>query len=101
MAEDLDVCLEMSGYSTALPEMIANMNHGGQIATRALRASSIGIDSAMVVAHMLTLQAIYERAMYESWFVISALLQSNPALQQVISQVITDYVPAGEWDCGF
>lgn len=101
MAEGFDVGLEMSGHPTALPEMIDNMNHGGRIAMLGLPASSIDIDWATVVTHMLTLQGIYGREMYETWYAMSAMLQSSERLHQAISQVITDKIPAGEWERGF
>ncbi len=101
MAEGFDVGLEMSGHPTALPEMIGNMNHGGRIAMRGLPASSIDIDWATVVTHMLTLQGIYGREMYETWYAMSAMLQSNDWLYDAISSVITDQLPASEWEQGF
>ncbi|GAB3248985.1 L-threonine 3-dehydrogenase [Arthrobacter pigmenti] len=101
MAEGFDVGLEMSGHPTALPEMIANMNHGGRIAMLGLPASSIDIDWATVVTHMLTLQGIYGREMYETWYAMSAMLQTNEWLYDAISSVITDRLPAAEWEKGF
>ncbi|WP_026534872.1 L-threonine 3-dehydrogenase [Arthrobacter sp. H14] len=101
MAEGFDIGLEMSGHPTALPEMIANMNHGGRIAMLGLPASSIDIDWATVVTHMLTLQGIYGREMYETWYAMSAMLQSSDWLHDAISSVITDQLPAGDWEKGF
>ena len=64
MREGFDVGLEMSGHPTALPEMIANMNHGGRIAMLGLPSEPITVDWAKVVTHMITIKGIYGREMY-------------------------------------
>lgn len=101
MREGFDVGMEMSGHPTALPEMIDNMNHGGRIAMLGLPSADITIDWAKVVTHMLTLKGIYGREMFETWYAMSAMLQSNPALQQAISSVVTDILPASQWQQAF
>nr|WP_216607443.1 L-threonine 3-dehydrogenase [Arthrobacter sp. 260] len=101
MREGFDVGMEMSGHPTALPEMIDNMNHGGRIAMLGLPSADITIDWAKVVTHMLTLKGIYGREMFETWYAMSAMLQSNPVLQQAISSVVTDILPAAAWQQGF
>ncbi|MHA7277537.1 L-threonine 3-dehydrogenase [Arthrobacter sp. HLT1-21] len=101
MREGFDVGMEMSGHPTALPEMIDNMNHGGRIAMLGLPSADITIDWAKVVTHMLTLKGIYGREMFETWYAMSAMLQSNPVLQQAISSVVTDTLPASQWQQGF
>src|SRR5215468_5722345 len=74
MVEGFDVALEMSGHPSALPEIIANLNHGGRIAMLGLPAGSIDIDWAKVVTHMITIQGIYGRQMFETWYAMSAML---------------------------
>ncbi|MHA7273047.1 L-threonine 3-dehydrogenase [Arthrobacter sp. Bz4] len=101
MREGFDVGMEMSGHPTALPEMIDNMNHGGRIAMLGLPSADITIDWAKMVTHMLTLKGIYGREMFETWYAMSAMLQSNPILQQAISSVVTDTLPASQWQQGF
>ncbi|MBG6180706.1 L-threonine 3-dehydrogenase [Arthrobacter sp. CAN_A1] len=101
MREGFDVGMEMSGHPTALPEMIDNMNHGGRIAMLGLPSADITIDWAKVVTHMLTLKGIYGREMFETWYAMSAMLQSNRVLQQAISSVVTDTLPASQWQQGF
>ncbi|HEY3631559.1 MAG TPA: L-threonine 3-dehydrogenase [Jatrophihabitantaceae bacterium] len=93
MVEGFDVGLEMSGHSSALPEMITNMNHGGRIAMLGLPSSSIDIDWAKVVTHMITIRGVYGREMFETWYAMSALLRSGLD----ISAVITDRFPATSW----
>ncbi|MFT4469138.1 L-threonine 3-dehydrogenase [Arthrobacter sulfonylureivorans] len=101
LAEGFDIGLEMSGRGSALQAMIDNMTHGGRIALLGLPAEDISIDWAKVVTHMLTLKGIYGREMFETWYAMSAMLSSSPALHQAISSVITDVLPAAEWQRGF
>jgi threonine 3-dehydrogenase len=101
MREGFDIGMEMSGHPGALPEMIDNMNHGGRIAMLGLPSQDIIIDWGKVVTHMLTLKGIYGREMYETWYAMSAMLSSNPALHAAISAVVTDTLPAAQWQKGF
>ncbi|MGM0929712.1 MAG: L-threonine 3-dehydrogenase [Actinomycetota bacterium] len=101
LAEGFDIGLEMSGRASALQAMIENMTHGGRIALLGLPAEEISIDWAKVVTHMLTLKGIYGREMFETWYAMSAMLSSSPALHAAISSVITDVLPAAEWERGF
>jgi threonine 3-dehydrogenase len=93
MVEGFDVALEMSGHPSALPEVIANLNHGGRIAMLGLPAHQIEIDWGKVVTHMITIKGIYGREMYETWYAMSALLTAGLD----ISKVITHRFPATEW----
>ncbi|WP_154796102.1 L-threonine 3-dehydrogenase [Occultella kanbiaonis] len=101
LKEGFDVGLEMSGHAAALPEMIRNMNHGGRIAMLGLPSTPIDIDWSIVVTHMLTLQGIYGREMFETWNTMAAMLSSSPWLHNAISSVITDRLPATRWEHGF
>jgi threonine 3-dehydrogenase len=101
MREGFDIGMEMSGHPTALPEMIDNMNHGGRIAMLGLPSQDITIDWGKVVTHMLTIKGIYGREMYETWYAMSAMLSSNPALHAGVSAVVTDTLPATQWEKGF
>ncbi len=101
MLEGFDIGLEMSGQPSALPEMIDNMNHGGKIAMLGLPSAPIEIDWGKVVTHMLTLKGIYGREMFETWNTMSAMLSCNAHLRGQISSVITDRLPATEWEAGF
>ncbi|GAA3693383.1 L-threonine 3-dehydrogenase [Arthrobacter ginkgonis] len=101
MVEGFDVGMEMSGHPGALQEMVENMNHGGRIALLGLPAGPLEIGWHKVVTHMLTLKGIYGREMFETWYAMSAMLQSNPRLRQAISSVVTDRFPATEWEAAF
>ncbi|MDQ2958524.1 MAG: L-threonine 3-dehydrogenase [Actinomycetota bacterium] len=97
MREGFDVGLEMSGHPTALPDMIANMNHGGRIAMLGLPSQPITVDWARVVTHMITIKGIYGREMYETWYAMSAMLQSGTRLREAITALVTDRFPAQDW----
>lgn len=101
LKEGFDVALEMSGHPSALPEVIRNMNHGGRIALLGLPSAPIDIDWGVVVTHMLTLQGIYGREMFETWNAMTAMLSSSSRLREDIAGVITDVIPADEWQRAF
>lgn len=93
MVEGFDVALEMSGHPSALPEVLANLNHGGRLAMLGLPSEPIQIDWAKVVSHMITIKGIYGREMFETWYAMSAMLRSGLD----ISAVITHRFAAANW----
>jgi threonine 3-dehydrogenase len=101
MVEGFDVALEMSGHPSALPEVIDNLNHGGRIAMLGLPTASIDIDWGKVVTHMITIQGIYGRQMFETWYAMSAMLRHGLELQKAITSVVTDRFPAAMWADAF
>ncbi|TKV56891.1 L-threonine 3-dehydrogenase [Nakamurella flava] len=101
MREGFDVGFEMSGAPTALSSMIDSMNHGGRIAILGLAAEPFGVDWGKVVTHMLTLKGIYGREMFETWNAMAAMLQTSAPLREAVASVITDRIPARDWEQGF
>jgi threonine 3-dehydrogenase len=97
MVEGFDVALEMSGHPSALPEVIGNLTHGGRIALLGLPSEPIDIDWPKVITHMITIQGIYGREMFETWYAMSAMLRSGLE----ISPVITHRFPATAWEKAF
>ena len=93
MREGFDVGFEMSGAPTALPSMVANMNHGGRIAMLGLPSSAIAVDWGLVVTHMLTVKGIYGREMFETWQTMSSMLQTSSTLRDRIGSLVTAQVP--------
>ena len=77
MQEGFDVGLEMSGAPAALRDMIATMNHGGRVALLGILPDGAGIDWEKVIFHGLTLQGIYGRKMFETWYKAAALLEEG------------------------
>jgi threonine 3-dehydrogenase len=65
--------------------MIDNMSHGGRIALLGIMPDEAAIDWNKVVFNMLTLRGIYGREMYETWYKMTALIQSGLDISPVIS----------------
>jgi threonine 3-dehydrogenase len=85
MREGFDVGLEMSGSPAAFRDMIENMCHGGKIALLGIPSESIAIDWNRVVFNMLTIQGIYGREMYETWYKMTVMLESGLEIKPVIT----------------
>ncbi|MFV0461806.1 MAG: L-threonine 3-dehydrogenase [Nostocoides sp.] len=101
MREGFDVGLEMSGSPAAMGDMVANMNHGGKIAMLGLPADRYAVDWSRIITHMLTIKGVYGREMYDTWYKMSAMLATSPALLAAVSSVITHRLPVAEWAEGF
>ncbi len=85
MKEGFDVGLEMSGNPVAFRDMLANMCHGGKIAMLGIPTAEIAIDWTTVVFNMLTLKGIYGREMYETWYMMTVMIQSGLDIDPVIT----------------
>ena len=85
MQEGFDVGCEMSGSPAAFRDMLANMAHGGKIALLGIPAEDIAVDWNTVVFNMLTIQGIYGREMYETWYKMTVMLQSGLDISPVIT----------------
>jgi threonine 3-dehydrogenase len=85
MSEGFDVAMEMSGNPAALRDLLHNMAHGGRVAVLGIPESEFAIDWREVIFNMLTIQGIYGRRMYESWYKMTVLLQSGLDIRPVIT----------------
>ncbi len=85
MREGFDIGLEMSGNVAAFREMIANMSHGGRIAMLGIPPREMCIDWNTVIFNMLTIKGIYGREMYETWYMMTVMLQSGLDISSVIT----------------
>ena len=97
MQEGFDVGLEMSGSPAAFREMLRTMHHGGSIAILGIPPEDTAIDWNQVIFKGLTLKGIYGREMFETWYKMSALLQSGLS----IDPIITHHFPVQEYLQGF
>ena len=97
LREGFDVGLEMSGNASAFREMLANMCHGGRIAMLGIPNGEMAIDWKRVIFNMITLKGIYGREMYESWYMMTVMLESGLD----ISPVITHRLAWHEYEKGF
>lgn len=85
MKEGFDVGLEMSGNGGAFRDMIDNMCHGGKIALLGIPAGEVNVDWHKVIFNMLTIKGIYGREMYETWYMMQAMLQTGLDISPVIT----------------
>ncbi len=85
MEEGFDVGLEMSGQPAALRGMLGAMAHGGRVAMLGIPGEEIAIDWNQVVFNMLTIKGIYGREMYETWYMMSVMLQSGLDVTPVLT----------------
>ena len=85
IVEGFDVGLEMSGQPAALHDMITNMNNGGDIALLGIPPKQAPIDWNDIVFKGLTLQGIYGRKMFETWYKMLAMIQTGVDVQPVIT----------------
>lgn len=97
MKEGFDVGLEMSGNASAFQDMIGSMVHGGKIAMLGIQGQDTRVDWNKVVFNGLWIKGIYGREMYETWYKVTAMLQSGLD----ISEVITHRMHYTEFEKGF
>ena len=98
MKEGFDIGLEMSGSSVAFGSMVDVMSHGGKIAMLGIQGADTRIDWNKVVFNGLTIQGIYGREMYETWYKMTVMLQSGLDIAPIITHryAFTDYQEAFE-----
>ena len=97
MTEGFDVGLEMSGNGAAFKQMFKNMNHGGRVAILGIPAGDVSIDWSQVIFKGLVLKGIYGREMFETWYKMTAMLQSGLD----ISAAVTHRYPAAQFKEAF
>ncbi len=97
MKEGFDVGLEMSGNASAFSDMIDNMFHGGKIAMLGIQGPDTPVDWNKVVFNGLFIKGIYGREMFETWYKMTAMLQSGLD----VSEVITHKMHYTEFEKGF
>ena len=98
MTEGFDVGLEMSGSPKALNDMIDVMFHGGNIALLGILPSSAAVNWEKIVFNGLTIRGIYGRKMFETWYKMTAMLQSGLDISKIITHRFSykDYKEAFE-----
>ena len=97
MKEGFDVGLEMSGSGEAFSNMVNVMCHGGKIALLGIQKPGTLIDWDKVVFNGLTIHGIYGREMYETWYKMTAMIQTGLD----ITPVITHHFHYTEYEKGF
>jgi threonine 3-dehydrogenase len=98
MREGFDVGLEMSGSPAALREMISLMAHGGHVGLLGFLPGDTEIQLEPVIFGGLTIKGIYGREMFETWYKMTAMVESGLDVTPVITHhfPIEEYVQAFE-----
>ena len=96
-SEGFDVGLEMSGNQSALNDMLRCVRHGGQIALLGLQPSNASVDLEDVIFKSLTIQGIYGRKMFETWYKMQSLLLGG----MDTSLVVTHRFKVDDFEKGF
>src|SRR5690606_3963997 len=97
MVEGWDVGLEMSGNEAAFNQLLEVMNHGGRVAILGIPPGDVRFEVNQVIFKGLTMRGIYGRRIFETWYKMSAMLQTG----LVIDPVITHRFPADEFEDAF
>jgi len=96
MREGFDVGLEMSGSPDAFAGMVSAMNHGGKVAILGILPAGAGVDWPQVIFKSLTLQGVYGREIFETWYKGIALIQEGLDLTPILTHrfAVDDYEEA-------
>ena len=85
MLEGFDVGMEMSGNPQAFRDMIGLMNHGGKISILGIPEGAISLEMHDIIFKGLILKGIYGREMFETWYKMKSMLQSDLNMDDIIT----------------
>lgn len=85
ITEGFDVGMEMSGNGAALNQLLGAMRNGGKVSLLGIAGPGTTIDWNDVIFKGLTLQGIYGRKMYETWYKMSAMVQAGLDLSPIVT----------------
>ena len=85
MHEGFDVGLEMSGNGGALNQLIKSMRHGGKVALLGIAGPGTVVDWNDIIFKGLTLQGIYGRKMFETWYKMQAMIEAGLDLTPMVT----------------
>jgi threonine 3-dehydrogenase len=85
MVEGFDVGLEMSGNPTAFRDLLRSMHHGGNVALLGIPPDDTAIDWNEVIFKGLMIKGVYGREMFETWYKMTAMLQSGLDIKPIIT----------------
>ncbi len=97
MTEGFDIGMEMSGIHSALHEMLETMNHGASVALLGIPPEEAPMDWNTIIFKGLTMKGIYGRRMFETWYLMTAMLHTGLD----VSPVITHEFAADDFDEAF
>ena len=101
MTEGFDVCMEMSGSPVAFNDMLRVVRMGGKIALLGILPDNTQIPWSQMIFKGLRLKCIYGREMFETWYKMTAMLQSGLSIKPIITHEfpVKDYKEAFELMC--
>lgn len=85
MKEGFDVGMEMSGSESAFASMVDSMDNGGKIALLGIHSGKTIIDWDKVVFNGLTIQGIYGREIFDTWYKMMSMLQTGLDIEGIIT----------------
>ena len=85
MTEGFDIGMEMSGSHAALHEMLEVMNHGSSVALLGIPPDEAPMDWNTIIFKGLTMKGIYGRRMFETWYLMTAMLHTGLDVSPVIT----------------
>ena len=85
MKEGFDVGLEVSGSSEGFRSTIKYMANGGGVALLGIPPGDATADWNKVVFSSLTIKGIYGRRIFDTWYKITALLQSGLEIASIVT----------------
>lgn len=91
------VGMEMSGNPDGLKTLLETAQHGAKIALLGILPPQCVIDWDLVIFKMLTVQGIYGRQIFSTWFKMVNLLESGLNIEPII----THHFPIDEFQKGF
>lgn len=97
MTEGFDIGLEMSGNEQAIADLMKAMNFGAKVALLGLLPGPIKMDWNEMILKGLFVKGIYGREMFETWYKMTAMLETGLDL----SPIITHRFPIEEFQQGF
>ena len=97
MEEGFDVGLEMSGNGQAFNDLLGVMNNGGKVALLGIPPGELAIDWTQVIFKGLHIKGIYGREMFETWYKMTAMLQSGLDVRPIL----THHFPIDRFQDGF
>ncbi len=83
--EGFDVGLEMSGNGRALNQLIGAMRNGGKVALLGIAGPGTVVDWNEIIFKGLTLQGIYGRKMFETWYKMGAMVEAGLDLTPIVT----------------
>jgi len=91
MAEGFDIGLELSGSESAFSDMVEHMGNGGRIALLGIHSGKTVINWDRVVFGGLTIQGIYGREMFDTWYKMMSMLQTGLDINRIITHQFNFY----------